>query len=233
MKSEIYHLIILDESGSMSCVQKQTISGCNETINTIRAAQDKFADTQDHFVSIFAFQHDGDRPSRYLIKNTPIADVRHITAKDYIPWGGTPLYDAVGSTLSDLKAVTKDKEMAIGSVTIITDGMENASRHYTRHKIAMMIEALKEMGWNFNFIGANIDVEATAQSLNIDNSLEFQQDEEGTNIMFAKEKESRMKWIERTNLVMRETRDSGLLCEEERKVFKKKMRDASKDYFKS
>ena len=56
MKTEIYNLIVLDESGSMGCVRNQTISGCNETINTIRAAQEKYADTQEHFVSIYAFQ---------------------------------------------------------------------------------------------------------------------------------------------------------------------------------
>ena len=62
--SEIYNLIILDESGSMSCVWEQTISGCNETINTIKAAQNKFAENQKHFVSIYAFQSAGNRPSR-------------------------------------------------------------------------------------------------------------------------------------------------------------------------
>ena len=73
MKTEIYNLIILDESGSMDCVKKQTISGCNETINTIRMAQEKYADTQLHYVSIFAFQS-GSVPSRYIIKNEPIDD---------------------------------------------------------------------------------------------------------------------------------------------------------------
>ena len=69
MKTEIYNLIILDESGSMSHVKRQTVSGCNETINTIRSAQEKFADTQTHYVSIYAFQANDKIPSRYLIKN--------------------------------------------------------------------------------------------------------------------------------------------------------------------
>ncbi len=127
--------------------------------------------------------------------------MEHITGEQYVPFGCTPLYDAVGATLTDLKTVTKDNKLAIGSVTILTDGMENSSQHYTRQKVAQMIEALKELGWSFNFIGANIDVQATAQSLNIDNYMEFRQDAEGTAEMFAKESRSRMGWLGRTHAV--------------------------------
>lgn len=233
MKTEIYNLIILDESGSMNGVRTQTISGCNETINTIRAAQDKFAETQNHFVSIFAFQSDGNLPSRYIIKNTPVAEVKHITGEQYVPFGCTPLYDAVGATLTDLKAVTKDHKLAIGSVTIITDGMENSSQNYTCQKVAKMIEALKELGWSFNFIGANIDVQATAQSLNIDNSMEFRQDAEGTAEMFAKESRSRMGWLGRTHAAMGAIGASAgkPLSIEDIEAFKSNMREAAENYF--
>ncbi len=240
MKTEIYNLIILDESGSMDCVKSQTISGCNETINTIRSAQEKFAGTQEHYVSIYAFQADGHVPSRYIVKNEPIANVRHINGELYAPWGSTPLYDAVGSTLVDLKATVKGKEMAIGNVTIITDGMENASRHYTLQKVAKMIDELKELGWSFNFIGANIDVKGTAASLNIDNSMEFQQDAVGTQMMFARERSSRMRWMERTNEVMMEAdycaAPTGAApdCEKskgKRKNIFSRLRDAAANYF--
>ena len=228
MKTEIYNLIILDESGSMGCVSNQTISGCNETINTIRSAQEKFADTQDHFVSIYVFQGNDRVPSRYLIKNQPIAEVSHINSEQYSPWGSTPLYDAVGATLADLKAVTKDKEMAIGSVTIITDGMENSSRHYTLAKVSQMIDALKEIGWNFNFIGANIDVAATAGSLHIDNALEFKQDEAGTQAMFSQERKSRMSYYSRTSQVM----ESRKACPKmSRSDLWKNLKEAASHYF--
>ncbi len=197
MKSQIFNLIILDESGSMSCVTKQTISGCNETINTICATQAKYPETQEHFVSIFAFQSDGNRPSRYIIKNVLANEVKHITKEDYMPHGCTPLYDAVGSTLTDLKATAKKYDDAIGSVTIITDGMENSSHHYSLPQVAKMIESLKELGWNFNFIGANIDVNRVSRSLNIDNAMEFQQSEEGTRAMFERERRSRERYYER------------------------------------
>ncbi len=229
MKTNIYNLIILDESGSMYNAWTQTISGCNETINTIRAAQNQYADTQDHYVSIFAFQSEGDRPSRYLIKNMPIANVHHIDQNMYEPNGCTPLYDAVGATLVDLKATVKEKELAIGSVTIITDGMENASRHYSHKQVADMISALKEMGWNFNFIGANIDVEYTAQSLNIDNRMAFANDEAGTREMFEKERKGRGSYygrMHRANLYRLAPRSA-----EEREKWYNDMKNAEKGYF--
>lgn len=229
MKSEIFNLIILDESGSMGGVVKQTISGCNETLNTIRSAQKQFAETQQHFISIFAFQSNGSRPSRYLCKNVAIDEARDITPDDYCPCGCTPLYDAVGSTLADLKATTYGKKFSIGSVTIITDGMENSSKHYSGQQVAREIEALKELGWSFNFIGANIDVMATAKSLNIENAMEFIQDDKGIKHMFACESRSRMNWLKRSQKIMKKNLCDDSACSEE--DFRKEMRDASKNYF--
>ncbi len=237
MKSQIFNLIILDESGSMDCVTRQTISGCNETINTIRATQAKYPDTQEHFVSIFAFQSEGNRPSRYIIKNVPANEVKHITAEDYAPYGMTPLYDAVGSTLTDLKAAAKKYDDAIGSVTIITDGMENSSNHYTLPQVAKMIEGLKELGWNFNFIGANIDVNRVSQSLNIDNAMEFQQSEEGTRAMFEHERRSRARYYERyerANESIRRSMAAPMSAEEREALYEMRTQsrmEASEGYF--
>lgn len=190
-KTKVFNLIILDESGSMDCVRRQTISGCNETLNVIKSVQKKHADTQNNMVSIFAFQDNDSVPSRYLIKNVPAEACQHITKADYEPWGGTPLYDAIGATLTELKhAATKERDCT-GSVTIITDGMENSSIHFNRRDVVRLIDFLKELGWNFNFIGANIDVDRVAADLSIDNTLSFQQDEEGTEDMFRIVSESR------------------------------------------
>lgn len=231
MKTEIYNLIILDESGSMSGVKSQTISGCNETINTIRSAQEQFAETQVHFVSIYAFQADEKVPSRYLVKNQPAADVSHVNGEQYNPWGGTPLYDAVGGTLADLKAVVQGKEQAIGSVTIITDGEENTSRHYTREKVARMIDALKEIGWSFNFIGANIDVKGTAAALNIDNALAFKQDKQGMEEMFARERHSRMAYYDRTDKVLADSAPCCMESDEGRQRLFARLKNAATGYF--
>ncbi len=229
MKTDIYNLIILDESGSMSCVKKQTISGCNETINTIRSAQKQYAETQNHYVSIYAFQSNFNVPSRYLIKNLPVEKVNHIDGYSYNPCGSTPLYDAIGSTLVDLQATVKARKLAIGSVTIITDGMENDSKYYSLRKVADMISKLKEIGWNFNFIGANIDVERTAASLNIDNRLEFQQDEKGTDEMFRRENRARFRYYERVDACM--TKEPSENLKSKKKSLFSKLHHAEKNYY--
>lgn len=186
IKTTVFNLIILDESGSMLPLKEATISGCNETIDIIRAAQQQAGDSQRHLVSIYAFQNGGSIDSRYLIKNTNVADVNNITDNDYHPYGWTPLYDAVGMTLTDLEAIAATHEDATGVVTIITDGYENSSREYDSTKVAKIILDLKEKGWTFNFIGANVDVEKISRSLNIDNSLSWQNNESGTKAMFNK-----------------------------------------------
>lgn len=224
MKTKIFNLIVLDESGSMQPVTEQTVGGCNEVINSIRSSQEKYADTQEHFLSIYAFQSQGKTPSRYLLKNVPIAEARTISREDYRPWGCTPLYDAVGSTLADLRAKIGDDVAATASVTIITDGMENSSTHYDREKVASMISALKELGWNFNFIGAEIDAKRVAMSINIDlsNTLQFDRDVEGTSEMWEKYKSCRESYSDRIDVCccMDDSEDEEAIREKRKKASK-------------
>ena len=183
-KTTVFHLIILDESGSMDHLKPQTVAGCNETLNVIRSLQSKHGDTQRNLVSIYLFQSDSEIPSRYLYKNVEIDKVKNLTEGDYKPWGCTPLLDAVGSTLVDLRAVASTHEDAVANVTIITDGYENSSTDYDWHKVHRLIMQLKELGWTFNFIGANIDVEDVSKKLCIDNAMSFKATEQGTADMF-------------------------------------------------
>ncbi|MDE6444811.1 MAG: VWA domain-containing protein [Muribaculaceae bacterium] len=186
-KTTCFNLIILDESGSMSPLAPQTIAGCNETLNVIRSLQEKYDDSQRQLVSIYVFQSGNPSlPSRYLCKNVPVQDVKDITDKDYRPSGCTPLLDAVGATLVDLKAVAATHEDAVASVTIITDGMENSSEEYSWQQVSNLISQLKELGWNFNFIGANIDVDMVSRRMNIDNAMAFRASSAGTKNMMDK-----------------------------------------------
>lgn len=184
VKTTLFNLIILDESGSMRHLTNQTIAGCNETINVAKSAAEENADAIRALVSVYAFQNGTDIPSRYIMKNVKAADARHITANDYRPWGNTPLLDAVGSTLTELKAVCETHENASGIVTIITDGYENSSTDYTWAQVAALISQLKELGWTINLIGANIDVDAMAKQMHIDNHMAFQATQEGTQEMW-------------------------------------------------
>lgn len=184
MKTTSFNLIILDESGSMDSSRLATINGCNEVLNTIRSLQKEHADTQRYLASVYAFQSGSSVPSRYIVKNYPIADVKDITEKQYEPCGCTPMLDAIGQTLTDLKAIADTHEDAVATVTIITDGYENSSTQYTWQEVHRMISRLKELGWTFNFIGANIDVEAVAKRMNIQNSMAYTSDAAGTKDMF-------------------------------------------------
>ncbi len=186
MKTTVFNLIILDESGSMQDVADQTISGCNETINVAKTNAEKNADTLRSLMSVYAFQSNGSNPSRYIMKNENAATARQITKKDYKPWGATPLLDAVGSTLTELKAVSATHEDATGVITIITDGYENASSQYTWNDVHALISQFKEMGWTVNLIGANIDVDVMAQRMNIDNKMAFHATQSGTKMMWNK-----------------------------------------------
>lgn len=185
-KISVYHLIVLDESGSMSCVWQQTISGCNETIQTIRQMQKDNPD-QQHFVSIYLFCTGN---NRYIAKNVKVEKVKEITHWDYKPNSCTPLFDALGYTLTELKAIIKPKK-SLGYVTIITDGYENDSHEYTIEKVRQLIDELKKMDVIFTFVGANIDAADYASRLNINNSMQFKQTQEGMHEMWEQEKQSR------------------------------------------
>ncbi len=219
IRTKVFNLIILDESGSMDCVWAQTISNCNETLQTIFSAQKEFYATQDHFISIYTFQDAGPLKSRYLLRNRPIAEARMLTANDYRPNGCTPLYDAVGETLTDLEAVAETHDDAVSSVTIITDGEENSSRRYSGSDVAKIISRLKEKGWNFNIIGANIDVESLAKDLHIDNTLKWEQTQEGTSSMGKKLNESQRSYYR----AMAEEEQMPMSMEE--KISRRKMRN--------
>lgn len=107
-KARIYNLIIVDESGSMSGLRDATLSGINETINTIRNAQEEFLATQEHTLTLVTFDSGSNRPDvRTMIDNLPISKVNDFT--DYMPSGCTPLYDAMGQSLTRLHGQIKDE----------------------------------------------------------------------------------------------------------------------------
>lgn len=214
-KTTVFNLIILDESGSMCSCDKATISGCNETIGVAKNLQAKNPDTQRVLLSVYAFNSGGNKPSRYIYKNVRVADASNITDKQYQPSGCTPLLDAVGSTLSELKAVSETHEDCTGIVTIITDGMENTSTHYDILKVVRLIDGLKEMGWTFNFIGANIDVDMISSQMHIDNKMAFTSDEDGTRDMFQEFNDNMASYeSERMNV-------ESNMCPSERKAYRK------------
>lgn len=181
----IHNLIILDESGSMQMIYRAALTGLNETLQTIRNAE-KEHESQKHFVSLIAFDS-----GHYneIYNHTPAEEAIDITEEQYRPDGCTPLYDAMGQAINSLRDKVAKEDTVL--VTIITDGMENASREYNGKAIKALVEAMRAEGWVFTYIGANQDVEAVSKSMSISNCLAFDANEDSTRKMFAKELRSR------------------------------------------
>ena len=187
----VFNMIIVDESGSMSIIKKQALAVLNETIETVKKMQKVHPEMQQR-ISLLTFDSSHKTFKYVNVK----ADTAHLlSANDYNPGGCTPLYDAIGIAISKLNAQTTDEDSVL--VTIITDGEENSSEEYNLKMIKTLIDKMKKQGWTFTLIGTdNLDVEGMAGKMCIDNHLAFTQDDRGTQEMFRRECEARVRYNE-------------------------------------
>ena len=170
-------VFILDRSGSMYGLEQDTIGGFNSML-----AKQK-ADTGEAYVTTVLF----DNHIRTLHDRLPLQEVKPMTDTDYTVGGSTALLDAVGSTIKHIARIHKyahpDHKPTKTLFVIITDGMENASREYTYDKVKQLITHEQEKyGWEFLFLGANIDAAAEGARFGIapDRSVTYKCDEAGT-----------------------------------------------------
>ena len=214
--TKIYNLIILDESGSMSSIYEQALGGANETIQTIRTAQSSATD-QKQYLTFVTFDSGADESVRTVIDTMPIEQVRDLTRDDYRPNGCTPLYDAMGKSLTALEKKVSDDDQVL--VTIITDGMENSSREYTGASVCEIVKRLRAKGWTFVYIGANQDAVEVARRMNIDNAMNFQATHEDTRRMWDDYKGSTSAYYEK----VRRSKMRGERVFEDKEFFCKNM----------
>lgn len=189
----IYNVIILDESGSMSSIYNQALMGINEALSGIRRNQEEFPG-QKHFVSIVTFEGDGIKGIKNRRDRVPIESVADFTKKDYRPGGCTPLYDAMGKTLNELEGLIHEDDRVFA--TIITDGYENSSEEYSGTAIKALVGRLREKGWTFAYIGANQDSVEVARDLNISNAMNFDATPEGTLEMSVRYRKANRKFAD-------------------------------------
>ena len=174
-------VFILDRSGSMSGLEQDTIGGFNSMIEKQRQ------EPGDAVVSTVLFDND----SEVIHDRVRLDHVPRMTDKEYFVRGCTALLDAVGGAIHHIGNVHKyarPEDRPENTLFVITtDGMENASHHYDYTKVRKMIERQKEKyGWEFLFLGANIDAAAEAKRFGIaeDHAANYNCDSAGTALNF-------------------------------------------------
>ena len=201
-KTKVYNVIIMDRSGSMWEIQKPAIMGYNEVLGGVKAAATKFAETQEQFMTLVLFDSSS---IDEVYWNANPADAAILTEETYVPGACTPLYDAVGRTLTRLEKELKGDDNHSVVVTIITDGYENDSHEYNLTAVKSLIEHLKKEGWSFAYMGTDHDVEGVTVSLSITNVVKFEKTEAETLKSFKKERPAREMWSHKMDAFNRAT----------------------------
>ena len=173
-------VFILDASGSMSSLRDDTIGGFNTMIEKQRSAEGRAYVTTVMFADEMTTVHD----------RIPLEKIGDLTRSDYEPMGCTALYDAVGETILHIENIHKyareedvpDKTLFV----ITTDGMENASHKFNAAKVKKLISRHQESGWEFIFLGANIDAAAAAEDIGIsrERAVNYKPSKKGTAMLF-------------------------------------------------
>ena len=174
-------VFILDRSGSMSGLEADTVGGFNSMIEKQKKAKGKA------LISTVLF----DNTSEVIHDRVSIRKIKPMTADDYTVRGCTALLDALGDAVRHIGNVHKyarEEDVPEHTLFVITtDGMENASRRYDSEKVKKMIERQKEKyGWEFLFLGANIDAVETAKHFGIgeDRAVNYHSDSDGTKLNY-------------------------------------------------
>jgi len=183
MRKNLTELVfILDRSGSMSGLESDTIGGFNSMIEKQRS------EDGECLVSTVLFDHE----RKVIHDRAALAAVKPMTDRDYVVRGTTALIDAIGCAIHHIgnvhKYARREDVPEHTMFVIMTDGMENASHLYTIDQVKKMIERQKEKyGWEFVFIGANIDAVETARRYGIDEdrAVNYNADEEGTRVVYV------------------------------------------------
>lgn len=181
MRKDLTELVfILDRSGSMCGLERDTIRGFNSMLERQKEAPGTANVTTVLFDDQYELLHD----------RIPLDGVSPMTGEQYYVRGCTALLDAVGKAISKteniLKNTTEQERPGKVIVVITTDGLENASREYTRSTVKQMISRCREAGWEILFLGANMDAVSEAGSIGIapERAVKFRNDSRGVKLNY-------------------------------------------------
>ena len=176
-------VFILDKSGSMAGLESDTIGGFNSLI----AEQKRdLKDNEKVYVSTVLFNHE----SKVIHDRVDLEKIGKMTERDYVVGGSTALIDALGDAIRHIrnihKYIRKEDVPSRTIFVITTDGQENSSRRYSSDDVKKLIGAQKRNGWEFIFLGANIDSVETAKRYGIseDTAVNYKADSQGTHILY-------------------------------------------------
>lgn len=182
MKNKMTEMVfILDRSGSMSGLESDTIGGFNAMIEKQKKQKG------DAYVSTILFDH----VSEVLHDRVRLSEIQSMTQEEYTVRGCTALLDAIGGAIHHIgnihKYARKEDVPEHTIFVITTDGMENASKRFNAARVKEMIEhQKKKYGWEFIFLGANIDAVGTARQFGIDETraVNYRADGQGTKVLY-------------------------------------------------
>ena len=168
MKKGLTELVfILDKSGSMAGMESDTIGGFNSMLEKQKKEEG------EAYVSTILFNDH----IKLIHDRADIRNVRNMTREDYIAGGSTALLDAVGKSIQHIRSIhryAREEDRPESTLFVITtDGLENASHQFSRSEVKGMIEQQKALGWQFIFLGANIDSEEAASEIGIEKDHAF------------------------------------------------------------
>jgi uncharacterized protein YegL len=181
MRDILELVFIIDRSGSMSRLESDTIGGFNSVIE-----KQKSLESKEVLVSTVLF----DDRTEVLYNRVRIKDVKPMNEETYFVRGTTALLDAVGGAIDHIKRVhdflgEEDKPSKTMFV-ITTDGLENASIRHTHARVSSLISQQTELGWEFLYLGANVDAHREAKSMGIKTShaTNYMHDDKGVKNMY-------------------------------------------------
>jgi uncharacterized protein YegL len=164
-KKTIYHFVV-DQSGSMSGSEGPTIEGFNSQLKTLQQLKSQYPDNE-YIVSVTYFEDD----VMDIVKFASIEQIQMLSRENYRPGGLTALLDGIGKSIEAIRSKYDQEikeDLASVVMVILTDGGENASRFYTRNRIADTIKELDVTGkWTFSFLGADLNALEASENINI------------------------------------------------------------------